>query len=151
MQLTTCSRPVGGLVLMRFDPQMWSGAGISPPLGPLVVSPAGLSLWPRPRGSKSWFPRGGGPGRAQKQPGPRGGVGGRCLSESSPQSQDGEARPGKITLPTQLLRAPPWSWKAEMCAAAGGQVRQGGRYCDFRGPLGPAELRTRWRHLSTWS
>lgn len=58
----------------------------------------------------------------------------------------GEAR--KNNPQAQLLQAPPGSRKADMCTAAGGQVRQGGPSLILGEPPGPAELRRRSSHLS---
>lgn len=158
MQLTTCSCPVGGLVLMRFDPQMWHGAGINPPWGPLVVSPCrlGLSRWPLPPVS---------PCRAETQgtlrscrgvgAGPGGGCGGRRgLSESFLQAQNGKTRPGKITLRLDYFELHQETEKLK-CAPRQGcrSDRADANTISRESPWAPrpAELRTRCIQLSIWS
>lgn len=127
--------PLGGLVLTRFDPQMWNGAGIALQWDP---------WWFHPPASAS--------GRccADRNPGSRGaetqaalgscrGVAGWGVVGSGEEGEGGDIFPKapagseglgearKNNPQIRFLQAPPGSWKAEMCAAAGGQVRQGGR------------------------
>lgn len=128
---------------MWFDPQMWREAGISPPLGTLVVSPSGLSLWPPPRRS---HPGSRGAEARAAFRSCRGSEWEEAMSfRKLPAVWAREARPEKITLLTQLLQDPRWSWRAEMCAAAGGRSDR----ADTSAILGEPQGRRYWEPLRT--